>query len=972
MSIRQRVAIVAPFFGHDLQGRNERFSFALATHLALEHVAVEVLTTTARPQTPESSSYRAGIDASEAFPVIRFRVTAPDAAARGAAELAVVRDAAALATRGDALLDESLRAPELLAHVRAAAERYDAFIFIDALAATTVRGIADVADKALVLSLMRDAPVARLAAVAEAMASARLVLCTTDAEAAMVVERYGAALRSRVRVVGLAADTIPYDADAVAQRAPDGHVLLCGAGATLAAEFAAAGGPATLDLAHVPERERAAAFLAARALAVSDPGAGVVPELAEAWAYGVPVLAGAATPGAAGPVRETGAGIVVADGASWSAALARIDAPTRASLARAGRAYSAAEGGWRGVALRVSEAVDAIAAVDDGRRRDALLAHVAYLYPLVQRQHRVVEAMRASRFWRLRDLWFAGKRRFGIGPPTDPIPVLEVEERGKALAALGDPYQLYRDRHRLRDEDVERVLATIPHLPRAVRFAVVIDARGGADAGLRATLRSLREQLWPHWEARVLLDAAQGESPAARLATLADEDARIVAAGDDRFGAAEFVCGASAGDRLEPHALFECALRLQGDDADVVYTDEDTIDARGLIAEPRFKPSWSPETLLGRDYVGALCVLRRTLVDAVGGVRDGLESARWYDVLLRVTEMTERVERVPGVLYHRADRNAVQPREAAIAVEAALRRRGEAATVTPRADGVEVRFTVPGDERVTIVIPTRDRADLLVRCIDSLFARSTYRAFDVIVVDNGSREAATADLLARYQREHGERFRVIIDPEPFNYSRINNAAVAQTDAPFVVLMNNDTEVITPDWIEAMLGQARRARVGAVGALLLYEDETIQHGGVILGVLGLAGHAFRYLPANSPGYGGALRYDTNYIAVTAAVLMIERRKYQEMGGLDESLVVAFNDVDFCLRLIAAGYRNVEVPRARLFHFESKSRGVDDTPAKVARALREVETIRTRWPEWSERDPYYSPHLTRDAEDFEIRL
>ena len=273
-------------------------------------------------------------------------------------------------------------------------------------------------------------------------------------------------------------------------------------------------------------------------------------------------------------------------------------------------------------------------------------------------------------------------------------------------------------------------------------------------------------------------------------------------------------------------------------------------------------------------------------------MRDGLESARWYDALLRVTELTERVERVPGVLYHRAERNAVVPRDAAIAVEAALRRRGEAATVTARTDGVEVRFRLPGDERVTIVIPTRDRADLLARCVDSLFARSTYRAFDVIVVDNGSREPATAELLARYEREHGARFRVIADPEPFNYSRINNAAVAQTDAAFVVLMNNDTEVISPDWIEAMLGQARRARVGAVGALLLYEDETIQHGGVILGVLGLADHAFRYLPANSPGYGGALRYDTNYLAVTAAVLMIERRKYLELGGLDESLVIAF--------------------------------------------------------------------------------
>jgi GT2 family glycosyltransferase len=210
------------------------------------------------------------------------------------------------------------------------------------------------------------------------------------------------------------------------------------------------------------------------------------------------------------------------------------------------------------------------------------------------------------------------------------------------------------------------------------------------------------------------------------------------------------------------------------------------------------------------------------------------------------------------------------------------------------------------------------------------------------------------------------------DPSPFNYSSLNNDAVRATAAQFVLLLNNDTEVLSPDWMEAMLGQARRPAVGAVGAMLLYPDGTVQHGGIVLGILGLAGHAHRFLPANARGYHGGLALDTNYLAVTGACLMVEKRKYEEVGGLDETLAVSYNDVDLCLKLHRRGYRNVFVPRARLRHYESKTRGDDDTPGKVARAMDEVSVIRRRWANWVARDPYYSPNLTVDAEDFGLRL
>ena len=261
---------------------------------------------------------------------------------------------------------------------------------------------------------------------------------------------------------------------------------------------------------------------------------------------------------------------------------------------------------------------------------------------------------------------------------------------------------------------------------------------------------------------------------------------------------------------------------------------------------------------------------------------------------------------------------------------------------------------------------------MLQPCIASLFERTSYREFEVVVVDNGSREPQTAQLLDAWRKREPSRFRVLRDDSPFNYSRLNNEAVRSTDAPYVLLLNNDTEVIAPDWLEAMIGQARRPAIGAVGAVLLYADRTVQHAGILLGILGLAGHAHRFYPAGASGYHGGLVLDTNYLAVTGACLLVAKEKYEQAGGLDETLAVSYNDVDLCLKLHRAGYRNVVVPRAQLFHYESKSRGTDNTPAKVARAMNEVKAIRSRWPEWSARDPYYNPNLTVDAEDFSFRL
>jgi len=972
----QRVALVAPFFGRELRARKDRYAFAYATHLALEGVALEVLTTTTTPDAPDANFFHPGLDHTEPFPVHRFRVSAPDRVAYEEALLAVRRGGTALAERAQALLDERVRSPELLAHVRDWGDRYDAFLFLDATAPTTVHALEAVAERGVLVPLLDDEPAARLPAVAAAVARARMILCTTEAEAMLVAELYGPAARGRTRIVGLGADVVPrrdVRGEAVHRATRGRPYVLAAADEPAFYAQARESEIAVVRLDEVAERDRAAFFSHAVAVAVAGRGLGFVPEVVEAWSYGKPVLAAGDAPGAAALVRETGGGIVVApDG--WTEALRALPgAEPLAELARAGAAFADASGGWRRVAARTSEAVDGLAGLEDGRSRDALLTQVAYLYPLVQRQRRTIEAMRVSRFWRLRDAWFAAKRRFGIGPLEDPVQIAQTDARAVELAALGDPYQLFREHHRLRGEDVERMRAMLRFLPATVAFGLVIDARRGGLAGVAGTLRSLREQVYERWSARVLTGANEGDPALAGLHALAAEDARIaiVPAGGDRFGDADAVGPLDPHDRLEPHALFEVALALQ-DGAEIVYSDEDRVGERGVPEDPWFKPDWSPETLLTRDCVGRLVVVRRETLERAGGVRDVFESAAWYEALLRAGETTEKIVHIPQVLVHRGPSGAVQTNDLALAVEVALRRRGEEASLRVAETGVEVRYAVPGDERVCVIVPTRDRADLLGPCIASIFERTAYRNFEVLLVDNGSRESATEQLLAQWEAREPRRFRVLRDPAPFNYSRLNNEAARATDAEYLLLLNNDTEVISPDWMEAMLGQARRPQIGAVGALLLYPDGTVQHAGVVLGILGLAGHAHRYLPGNTTGYHGALELDTNYLAVTGACLMVAKRKYLEAGGLDEALAVSYNDVDLCLKLRRAGYRNVVVPRAKLFHYESKSRGGDDTPGKVARAMEEVGTIRKRWPRWAARDPYYNPNLTADAEDFGLRL
>ncbi len=570
---------------------------------------------------------------------------------------------------------------------------------------------------------------------------------------------------------------------------------------------------------------------------------------------------------------------------------------------------------------------------------------MAWLGPLIFEMRDRLRRVELSRFWQLRNAFFSIKHRLGFSPDAAWEP-FEIPPAYATLLETSDPYAQWRVRNDPRPSDLHEARRLSLALARRPTFEIVIE--GESASAYERTRASLEAQAYPFW----------------KLAS-------------HTSGPGDFIAYLRAGDLLAPDALFHMAVAISlGDDVDVVYSDEDSIDATGERHAPNFKAQWSPETLRSREYLGDLVVYRRSLFDRVGALRPAFGSAARYDLALRATESARTIAHVARVLYHRSSATAPAPSDdyAALATRAlaeSLDRSGERGRIEalgPRS--FAVRYALASRPRVSILLPTRDHPEDLERCLESLFSHTTYDNFELIVIDNGTRDRAALEILERHARD--ARVRVMPMDVPFNYSRLNNAAAAVATGEVLVLLNNDTQIVTPDWIEAMLEQALRPAIGAVGANLLYPDGSVQHAGVIVGIGGVAGHSHRAFPAGSTGYFDALRTTTNYSAVTAACLMVRKASYDEVGGLDESLTVAFNDVDFCLRLRSAGYRNVWLPHVVLVHGESRSRGHDIGLAKTHRSLAEQRKMQERWQATIACDPYYSPHLTRADESFSIGI
>jgi GT2 family glycosyltransferase len=592
--------------------------------------------------------------------------------------------------------------------------------------------------------------------------------------------------------------------------------------------------------------------------------------------------------------------------------------------------------------------------------------------------------------------------------PNDNLVIIEVgDEQGNwrriltrslGKSAAYENYDLWlRAYDTLTPAAAARIRENLQRLKRQPFISVLMPVYNTPEKWLLRAIESVRSQIYTPWELCIADDASTQPHIRPLLEKAAREDSRIKvvfretnghisAASNSALALAQgdFVALLDHDDEIRPHALACIAFELDRfPDADLIYSDEDKLHDNGFRYGPYFKPDWNPDLFFAQNFICHLGAYRTTLVREIGGFRVGYEGSQDWDLAMRVIERIPpgHIRHIPRILYHwRAVQGstAVHVSEKNYSVTAAgkvvadhFERVGIKAVLTPtKGHYWRARYPLPHPApSVTLIIPTRNRVNLLRPCVVSILKKTTYPDFKILVVDNDSDEPETRAYLDEL-RQH-PRCRVLNFPGPFNFSAINNFAVNQTDSPLVGLLNNDLEVINGDWLEEMASQALRPEIGCVGAKLYYPDGRIQHAGLILGIGGMAGHAWHGFPRDTHGQGYRALLQQTMSAVTAACLVIRRETYLKVGGLDEeNFKVALNDVDFCLKVRAAGYRNLFTPFAELYHHESASRGYEDNDEKRQRFAHETERLQKKWGEALFNDPAYNPNLTLDRVDFSL--
>lgn len=535
---------------------------------------------------------------------------------------------------------------------------------------------------------------------------------------------------------------------------------------------------------------------------------------------------------------------------------------------------------------------------------------------------------------------------------------------------------------------------------RNVTFSILVPLYNTPQKFLIEMIESVTAQTYPKWEL-CLADGSDSEHAEveARCLAYAAKDARIKykkleknlgISGNTNacidMATGNFIALFDHDDLLHPAALYEmmCAIDTG---ADFVYTDENTFHDKPKDAYcPHFKPDYAPDTLRTNNYICHFNAFSRELLEAAGKYfRPECDGSQDYDMMLRLTEKAKKIVHIPIILYYwRAHRGSVATDIGAkpYVIEAAHRAltdhlkrvglEGEVLdTVVPSM--YRIKYKIHGTPKVSVIIANKDHVQDLDRCLRSIEERTTYPNYEIVIVENNSTERETFLYYETLRQNPRIRITTWSDGKgTFNYSAINNLGVKESDGEYVILLNNDTEILSPAWIEEMLMFAQRSDVGAVGAKLYYPDDTIQHAGIGIGLLTLAGHYHRGFPRRHPGYMGRLIYAHNVSAVTAACIMVPRRVWDEVEGLDEGYAVAFNDVDLCMKIRDKSYLIVYTPFAEAYHYESKSRGIEDTPAKRARFEGEVKRFHDKWQDVLDRgDPYYNPNFSLNSEDFSIR-
>lgn len=563
------------------------------------------------------------------------------------------------------------------------------------------------------------------------------------------------------------------------------------------------------------------------------------------------------------------------------------------------------------------------------------------------------------------------------------------------------PYAPWWEKYKPSVQELERQHKEQKNWKQRPLISIVVPAFHTPEAFLRQMIESVEQQSYDNWQL-CIADASSDDSVEKVTREYIErgqniryhrlEENKGIAENTNealKLAEGEWIGLLDHDDLLEKNALYEVVKAINKDEqTDAVYTDEDKVNTDlSEPLQPLLKPDFSIDLLRSNNYITHFFVVRASIARQVEGFRREFDGAQDYDFIFRCTEKARKVCHVPEILYHwRVHKASTSDnplsKEYAYsagkrAIEEHLKRTGQDGRVECRKDMgfYDVYYPVKGEPLVSIMIPNKDQPEILEQCLKSL-EKSTYKNFEVIIVENNSSKPET---FAYYKHiaEENSRIKVVEWKAGFNYSAINNFGFKYTNGEYIVLLNNDIEILNPSWLEEMIGNCQRSEVGIVGARLYYPDDTIQHAGIVLGLGeglsggGIAGAMFVGMRRDYSGYLHRAAIQLNYSAVTAACLMVKRSIYEEVGGLEEQLSVAFNDVDFCLKVLEKGYLIVYNPRVEAYHYESKSRGKEDTPEKVQRFRQEIEYMREKWMYLLKNDPYYNKNLSKSKVNYSLK-
>ena len=556
------------------------------------------------------------------------------------------------------------------------------------------------------------------------------------------------------------------------------------------------------------------------------------------------------------------------------------------------------------------------------------------------------------------------------------------------------PYGPWYEKHKRTEQELKK--QGTRRFAENILISIAVPVYHTGEIFLREMIDSVVAQSYRNWELCIANAGPDDEKVNAILKEYAAKDARIhvknleknegIGKNTNRafeMANGQYVALLDHDDLLAPDAFFEVACAVEKSHPDIIYSDEDKVTGNEKEhTQPHLKPDFNIDLLRANNYICHLLVIKKTLIDKVGGFREGFDGAQDHDFIFRCSDNAKEIVHIPRILYHWRTHQAStadNPASKLYAYEAGMRavkenlkRNGEEAEVTQSKDYGFYRVIYKVKERslVSIIIPNKDNRDILKKCIDSILQKSTYDNYEIIVVENNSTEPETFDYYKKIEKD--DRIRVIKWEKDFNFSAINNFAVKHANGEYIIFLNNDIEVKTPSWVEGMLGNAQRSDVGIVGCRLIYPDNTIQHAGVVIGIGGIAANIFTNLPAARSGYMHRASTQVDYSAVTAACMMISKSLFERIGGFEEKLTVAFNDIDLCLRVREQDYLVVYDAYVEMIHYESKTRGSEDTEEKVRRFQSEIEYMRTRWIDILKNgDPYYNPNLTLSKWNFSLR-